>query len=29
MRRQVGELLFAATLRQIRRDVAAPQGGTS
>jgi uncharacterized membrane protein YqjE len=29
MRRQVGELPFAATLRQIRRDVAAPQGGTS
>jgi len=29
MRKQVGELLFAATLRQIRRDVAAPQGGTS
>jgi len=28
MRKQLGELLFAATLRQIRRDVAAPQGGT-
>ena len=26
MRKQVGELLFAATLRQIRRDVAAPEG---
>ena len=29
MRKQVGELLFAATLRQIRRDVAAPEGGMS
>jgi uncharacterized membrane protein YqjE len=29
MRKQAGELLFAATLRQIRRDVVAPQGGTS
>jgi len=29
MRKQVGELLFSATLRQIRRDVAAPEGGIS
>lgn len=29
MRKQVGELLFSATLRQIRRDVAAPEGGMS
>jgi uncharacterized membrane protein YqjE len=26
MRKQAGELLFAATLRQLRRDVAAPEG---
>ena len=29
MRKQAGELLFAATLRQIRRDVAAADGATS
>jgi uncharacterized membrane protein YqjE len=29
MRKQAGELLFAATLRQIRRDVDAPKGQTS
>lgn len=29
MRKQAGELLFAATLRQIRRDVAAPCGEVS
>ena len=29
MRKQAGELLFAATLRQLRRDVAAPEGGMS
>ncbi len=29
MRKQVGELLFSATLRQMRRDVAAPEGGMS
>lgn len=29
IRKQAGELLFAATLRQIRRDVAAPKGETT
>ena len=29
IRKQAGELLFAATLRQLRRDVAAPKGETS
>jgi len=29
MRKQVGELLFAATLRQLRRDVDAPKGVAS
>ena len=29
MRKQVGELLFAATLRQVRRDVASAEGGIS
>jgi len=29
MRRQAHELLFAATLRQLRRDVNAPEGGVA
>jgi uncharacterized membrane protein YqjE len=29
MRRQAHELLFEATLRQLRRDVAAPEGGVA
>ena len=29
MRQQAHELLFAATLRQLRRDVNAPEGGTA